>query len=169
MRSMKMLGLAVLATLALGCGDDGSGPNGGNGSHSITVSGDATASLSGNAYFQVTTVDPDTYFGIALTDASPTSETFNHFLYIDRDGGRPGPGTYTVGVEAGNIDAGLMMDDGATLWYATAGSVTITSSSASGVNGTFSFTAEDFGGNTVTITGSFQAACLDDDVDTSCG
>ena len=165
MRSIRMLGLALVATMAVaGCGgDDDDNPFGpGNmGTFTGTIAGDVSASLSGNAFFSVIDDPSGDYFDLTLTSGPALDPT--HILGLIRLGGRPGNGTYQIGDLAANFSGGLI--DGAGMpWDITSGSITITSSGVGGVGGTISLTATD-GTNDITITGSFSAECLEDTAD----
>lgn len=159
--------LTGVATSLVSCGgDDTTGP--GSGSFTATVSGDVSASLSGNAVFGVgLSIGSDTGWSIWLLEGSFFSDY--DFIRIDRSSSTaPGVGTFTIiggsgvgpddfvaayenAVEEGN-------DISITGYTSVSGSLTITSATADRVEGSFSFTGSGPGpGRTVTVQGSFSA------------
>ena len=162
MRSIRMLGLALVASMAVaGCGGDEDDPFGpGNmGNFDGNITGDVTASLDGNAAFSVYNDGGGDVFELILTSGSATDPS--HVLTFVRDGSRPGNATYNIGTAAGNFGGAIYIDSGADTYVFNGGTITITSSGAGGVNGSINVTATD-GTNDITITGTFQSECLED-------
>jgi|SRR5687767_1283559 len=164
MRSIRMLGLALVATMAVaGCGSDDDDPFGpGNmGNFDGNITGDVTATLNGNAAFSVYDDGGTDVFELILTSGSAVEPT--HVLTFVREGGRPANGTYD------DFTGAIFIDSGSDTYVFDGGSVTITSSGTGGVNGSINITATD-GTNDITITGTFQAECLEDEEEgLSCG
>ena len=163
MRSIRMLGLALIATMAVaGCGgDDDDNPFGpGNmGTFTGNITGHVTASLSGNAVFSVYTSGADQTFELVLSGGTFFDPT--HLVTFARDGTRPGANTYNIGVNAGNFTGVIYIDASGDTYVAESGTVTITSSGTGGVNGNFTIVATD-GTNDITVTGTFASECLED-------
>ena len=172
MRSIRMLGLALIGTVAVaGCGSDdgdrGFGP-GNQGSMSATVTGDVTATLSGIAAFSVYDDGGTDVFELLLMSGSLVDAT--HVIAFSREGSRPANGTYPIGDAAGNMYGTFYIDATGATFIFTGGSVTITSSGAGGVSGTFTVQGVDVDLNTVSITGTFSSECLSDaEQGLSCG
>ena len=163
MRSIRILGLALVASMAVaGCGgdddDNGFGP-GNMGTFTGNVTGDVTASLSGNAVFSVYDDGGSDVFELILTSGSFANA--NILLTLTRDGSRPANGTYNLGGAAGNFSGAIYFDESGDTYVFNGGTVTITSSGSGGVNGSVNITATD-GTNDITITGTFASECLQD-------
>lgn len=153
--------------------DNGGGTNVGN--SSVTVTGDITDSFSGNAYFVVDEEDEDVNFAIALISGAITNPNSGQVVALGRDGGRPGTGTYTIDTEGTNTD----FHGGYTNYedesdfsgvVADSGTLQITSSSASRIVGTFTFTGRAIDSDapmdttrTATVEGDFEAEFIDTD------
>ncbi len=165
--------MALVSALALvACSsDDPTDPGGGNGSFNATVTGGVTGSFSGVAG-QAEVDDIGTgQLGwiLALGDFSGAS----NLIAVALHGSRPGPGTYQLinVLTAGNFLPGewfafLVLGDGTIESYfgfSVSGTVTITSSSAELVAGTYDFQVSDGGTPAVvaTVTGSFSAVSAD--------
>ena len=162
LRKVSSLLLMVAPLMVAGCGDDDDPPGPGNGSFSATVTGDISATISGQALSGFAT--GENAFGMTFV----TSDGRYGVVFV-RTGARPGNGTYTVGDQAGDFAVIVTFDptpqnatnDDDMLFAATSGQITITNSSGTGVTGTFSFDAEDFtGASTISVTGSFQSRCI---------
>lgn len=158
MRVTARLALA-LGSLALiaGCGD---GPNPpkppSTGSFTASVSGAASKNLSGQAGFLLTT----NLFSISLNDGSGTGA-----IQFSRLAGVPAAGTYQLDANAAQNSgafAAIYSGGAQENYVSSSGTLTITSSAADRVKGSFSFTGTGgtSGTATVTITGSFDAPRL---------
>ena len=180
MRGTIRRATVVAAALAFGaCGGDGDpvgvGPgNGGGdeGSFSATVSGDITASFNGTAFHGEATDSGsgDQAWILALNTDDPNS---GNSVLVFRLAGRPGTGTYDLkdlvssgGLEDGEWGAIVTVGQGGGLVFgafSVSGTVTISSSSESRVQGTFSIqvTAVDPSNPqqqlSATVTGTFDA------------
>jgi len=149
----------LLATTFTAC-DSGGSDNGGDndvqpGTFTAAVEGQITTSLSGTA---VSTGFGSTW-GIVLAPGQPQTITLS-----TQGVGRPGPGTYVIRrnelgnpVQAGEFFGSAVLEAGPS-WFVTNGSLTLNSSTATSVAGTFTFTADRFAGDgaVVTIEGSFN-------------
>jgi len=161
-RTTKLATLSLVFFTASGCGGD-SPLAPGVGSGSVTASGAVTASGSGVALFQSISSGGSSLFQIVIAPATPTATTWE--LQIASYTGRPATGTYTLGplsASSTNPTANFYYTSGGNLrsFNSTSGQLVITSSSASEVRGTFTFTATDLGGaSSVTAHGSFTAPC----------
>jgi hypothetical protein len=142
----RALGMTAAAVLWAACGGGGGGNNpgggGGNGAMSATVNGQAftasqsaTAAASSSAAVSVYTIT-----GTRLNGTSP--ETILLSLY-----NIAATGTYPLGVNSTNFGGIATYLNGSTSWTTplngTAGTVIITSLTASRIAGTFSFTGAD--------------------------
>lgn len=147
MRAVARATALVLAgMLVMGCGDGGTEPAA-DGSFSGTLSGDLTGSKSGKTEL----IDEDGIFSVQMTAGSGSNAV--HFgLMMPSD---PDAGTYDV--EDGFFDAALYSEATDTDYYAVSGTLTITSSSATSVSGSFNITMESDFGETVTFKGTFSA------------
>lgn len=160
-RTMKLATLPLVCFTASCGGDSPLAP--GLGSGSVTASGAVTASGSGVALFQSISSGGSSLFQIVIAPATPTATTWE--LQIASYTGRPATGTYTLGplsASSTNPTANFYYTSGGNLrsFNSTSGQLVITSSSASEVRGTFTFTATDLGGaSSVTAHGSFTAQC----------
>jgi hypothetical protein len=155
--SWGALALTSLALLA-GCGDGPTPPKPkpSAGNFTATVSGAASKTLSGEAGFVVT---PNT-FSIALSNSSGVG-----YIQFSRLAGIPAVGTYQLDANAQQNSGvfGAIYSGGAQENYVSSGgTLTVATSSADRVTGSFAFTG--LGGTsgtaTVTITGSFDAPRL---------
>ena len=167
-RVIQLMTIVTAAGMSLAScgGDDATEP--GSASFTATVSGDVSASLSGDAVFGVgLSTGSNTGWSIWLLEGSFFSDY--DFIRIDRSSSTaPGVGTFTIigssgaGPDdfvaeyehaldvAGNIEI--------TGYTSVSGSLTITSATADRIVGSFSFTASGPGpGRTVTVQGSFNA------------
>lgn len=151
-RAFALTSLVLLTA----CGAGPTAPKSQPGSFTATVSGAASKSLTGQAGFLVTT----NLFSISLNNGAGTGS-----IQFSRLAGVPAAGTY-------QLDANAQQNSGAFVaiysggaqenYVSTAGSLTITSSSADRIKGTFSFTGAGgtSGSATVTVSGSFDAPKL---------
>lgn len=173
----------VLLVLAIaGCGDDtadplGPGDQGFQGNYTATISGSATASVSGTAIFAKGT-DPESgqqaWIVYLPTDPNQPLTGGNNVLFVGL--GEPESRAYTLedihanGEEFpdGGAAGAVFLFDGQSIsgaFNSTGGTLTFSSVSDTRVDGTFSFSAEGFtfdSGNqpqegTVNVSGSFQA------------
>ena len=159
--------LGLLAVTACSGRDDPFGLTGGCGvlgTSSVNVSGAVTTTVNGCAVFAITPAEGETpaAFGLSLTAGSAAVPS--HIVTVTRAGPRPIAGTYNVGTEAGNI-AGTFTFEASTqrAFVLTSGSITITQSTPSALVGSVSLTGTESTASspTVTITGTFQARCID--------
>ena len=155
----------LLATLMLvSCGGDGALGPVADGTASIRASGVVSASGEGVALFQSASISGTNLFQVAVAPASPSGAVWQ--LQIVRYAERPPVGTYQITeLSSSSLDptANFYYTVSGTMemFAATAGTLTITSSSATVVRGTFSFTAESTtnSARTVTVEGAFAARC----------
>jgi hypothetical protein len=144
----------VLLT-ACGGGDGPTPPKPQSGSFTATVTGAASKTLSGQAGFLVTT----NLFSIALNNNAGGSIQFSRLA------GVPAEGTYQLDANApqnSGAFVAIYSGGGQENYVSTTGSLTVTSSSADRIRGTFSFTGAGgtSGSASVTVTGSFDAPRL---------
>lgn len=169
------IAFALSVVLAACGGGDSTGPdNGGTtGSFSVSISGDLTDSFDGQAFFGEAT-DPETSeTGWVLWLTSTEAQTTGQAVYFVRQGSRPGTGTHSLAnldddsLDQGQIGA-LVFDYTSGSFpvslFATSGSLTVTSSSSSGMSGSFTMQATGvvFDGDEpsevdVTVSGEFSA------------
>ena len=158
------------ATLLAACGSQHDPADAtGDDSYSAAVTGALTAAIAGPAHFGDDSSQGEPYFAIVLGSSSSA-----HLLVLARLGsGRPGPGTYQVidpteSSAAGDWTALHLIaagNDPVLSLLARSGELTITSSEARQLKGTFRYVAEGFvssgQGNdlpvAVTVAGSFNA------------
>jgi hypothetical protein len=160
---MLLAACAFILIAAPGCGGgDSFGP--GMGSGTLTVSGAVSASGSGPALFQSVSSGGTTLFQIALAPVTQSANTWA--LQIASYSGRPAAGTYSLGAlspSSPNPTATFYYITGSTIeaFNSSTGQLLVTSSSASVVRGTFTFSATDpaGGAGSVTVHGSFDAEC----------
>ena len=138
------------------CGGEPTPPKPQPGSFSATVSGAASKTLSGQAGFLVTT----NLFSIALNSSTaPGSIQFSRLASV------PAAGTYQLDANAqqnSGAFVAIYSGGGQENYVSTTGSLTITSSSADRIKGTFSFTGTGgtSGSANVTVSGDFDAPKL---------
>lgn len=173
---MRKLHRVLVLPLALSigvfaCGGDSTGPEEEEfGSFSVTISGLVTDSFEGEAVFGEAT-DPDTneeVWVLWLTD-----ESEEKLVYLVRLSDRPGNGTYPFSdlnqeeFSAGDL-AGLMIaqvaETSTAIFSSTGGSLVVTGSSSTRMEGTFTIQAEgivmagsEATEGQITITGEFDA------------
>ena len=169
LRAMALVGgLALVA-----CSSDDPTTPPGTGSFSATVTGGVTASFSGVAVQGGGDLGTGQLgWALALGDLSTSTGASNLIGFV-LNGSRPGPGTYQLidfatapGFLPGEWLAFLALGDGTTLSYigfSVSGTVTITSSSAELVEGTYNFQVSDGGQPPVvaTVIGNFSAVAGD--------
>ena len=164
----------VLLALALaGCGDDATSVSvkcGLLGKANVSVSGNVTVGVNSCAGYTVSTGgSPAT--AISLFAGSVSEPT--HTITLARTGGRPAQGDYTVGVGAGNFSGTFILEGGSAAdrtFGLTGGTINISASSTGTLSGSFnSVTAAELStpANTITLTGTFTAKCIDTS-DTDC-
>ena len=165
---------ALVGALALGaCSDDPTDPGTANGTFDASVTGGVTATFSGAAFQGEAEVETGQQGWVVFMGDDATN-AFTNSVFIALVGSRPPVGEYQVQnlIVTGNLlpgewGAALLLGNGTTLTYAglsLSGTVTITSSSAELVVGTY--TLEVSGDDPVnpgtpvlaTVTGSFSAA-----------
>lgn len=156
-------------------GDDGPGgglPGGtlGESSVSVTEAGPFNSSFTGGAFFVFDdeAEDDEEVFSIVLYAGSLMSptQTFQEMVVINWVGNRPGTGTYPFTLDAsdGGAFGGYVkpVESMPVSIAAEEGTVTITSSSTSRVEGSFTFSGPIGGAGggqeTGTVTGTFKAA-----------
>jgi hypothetical protein len=157
-----MVASLLLALGVLSCGGDGiTGPGTGN----VSASGAVSASGNGVAIFQSVSINGTNLFQLAVQPATQTGDA-GWQLQIVRYAERPVAGTYQlVELSASSSDptANFVYTSGGNmeLFAAVSGELVITSSSSTLIRGTFTFTAESTtdAARTVTVEGSFAAAC----------
>jgi len=151
----------ALAFLLSSCGgdDDPSGPNGDPqgtlGTFSATFTGDIAATTSGSAIFASIQGEG---FGLSFTSSTQSAT----FTIARNTSGRPGQGSVNIGDGSEGDVQGVLYVGGVinnVTFVSTSGTLTITSSSASRLQGTFSFQAATGASGTTTVTGSFNAVC----------
>lgn len=175
-RALTVATVTALTLVACGGDDDGVGPDPGEepvGSFSATISGDVSASLSGEALHGETVIDDETGDqGWVAVMGFQETETTSAIMLV-RLAGRPGPGTYSLddltsgeGLDASEWGAFVVVATGgqsiAFSGFSTTGTVTITSSSADHVEGSFTIQATGFASGSqtelsVTAQGEFEA------------
>ena len=138
--------LVIAGMLLAGCGDGGTEPNA-EGTFSATLTGDLTGSKSGKTEF----IDEGDFIAVAMTSGVGASQVaFELAMPAGID-----PGTYDY--NDGMFDAMLYAASSDQDYYAVSGTLTIKSSSATSVSGTFNITLESDFGESVTYKGSFSA------------
>lgn len=170
--SRLAIGIALVTLAACGGKDDplsakpkeeqpGQGcPSAELGNFSGNASGAASGKLAGCAYYLVETDNEDgsSAFGLVLMNGAPLSGT--PVINIAVEGGRPAVGTYSIGLDTAGFFGGVFVE-GSRNFLASSGSITIKSSSASGVSGSVSLSASEVGSNAqISISGDFSAKCL---------
>jgi hypothetical protein len=161
--------LAALAALLAcgGGGDDATGPDGGTsatGSFSATVRGGVTASISGGQA---------SFYATPLGTTILTLSGGNYSILLNHRGARPTVGAHAVRSTAASWAAGdfigssghMAPGSGAVeLWTTASGTVTVTSSSSSRLEGTFTITWDGLtapaSGTQAIMDGRFTAVCL---------
>jgi hypothetical protein len=163
-RAVAALAVSALLALSAGaCGGDATGPSG-PGTGNLTASGAVTASGSGIALFQSASTASGSLFQLLVAPTSPTTAT-TWQIQIVHYSGRPAAGTYALSAlsaSSTNPTASFYYTSGGSMrmFNATSGQLVITSSTSSGVRGTYAFTGlEVQGTSTVTAQGSFDALC----------
>jgi hypothetical protein len=165
-RRRTLLAAATVAIVA-GCGGDGTGPN--TGTFTATVTGDLSMTLTGEAVFGTQTDSTGTSFGVALIRGDPNSFNSDIIVIGRANEARPASGTYDiVATPCGtctedDFDAALAIvrpsDFGA--YLSESGTLTITSSTADRLEGSATVTMSAFfqfqGAQTVTIELTFSA------------
>jgi hypothetical protein len=164
--SRAALAVAMSALIMLGatsCGD-GLGPGSSDGTGSVAASGAVTASGDGLAIFQSISSSGIDLFQIAVAPTTPSGAVWQ--LQIVRYAQRPTVGTYQLtALSASSPDptANFYYSSAGTMetFNATSGELVITSSSATAVRGTFTFTATSTtnSARSVNVQGSFAALC----------
>jgi hypothetical protein len=187
--TLSRAGLLLLAVLLLpltACDSGGSNDEEADvedGQVRISISGEASGSFDGFAYFYEYT-DPnsgETYFGLVLTNTNTeTPSTTSEFITIVRESSRPGTGTYSFANADDDLDADDLQSDlfvaivsSATtdqdvfgFYVSDGGSLVIDQSSNDTVSGSFELNATGFrfaSGSqqpeevTITVEGAFNA------------
>lgn len=153
---MRRLALALSAALLAGCGGGSpAGPDGdgGGGANRVTASIDGQAFTGGTVLAVPVSTVPGSLAFQATQVVGATARTIAMYLAFI-----PGPGTYPLGMNIGTSPGGTVSVTSGTNSFTTplsgaAGSVTITSLTATRVVGTFTFTAAaTLGSATTTVT-----------------
>jgi hypothetical protein len=167
--------VAALATLALGgaaCGgSDAVAPSLADGTGRATVTGVVSAGGVGLAYFfHSVRSDPNAIedFRISIAPAVPTAGITWQVQFVNYYTGRLAVGSYVLtpaNPGSGNPTASFYYTPNSSgtlqIYPVTSGQLLVTSSSPSGIRGTFTFTAANFGGGgVVTVEGAFSAKCM---------
>jgi|CXWL01.1.fsa_nt_gi hypothetical protein len=138
---MRRLALAVSLCLLVACGGGSPTGPGGNGTDQVTASIDGQSFTGGTVLaVPVSTVPGSLGFQATQVNGSTARTIAMYLAYI------PGPGTYPLGMNIGTSPGGTVSVTNGVNSFTTplsgaAGSVTITSLTATRVAGTFTFTA----------------------------
>lgn len=162
-RAMVLATSALFSLAVAGCGSDGPlAPGAGTGS--LTATGSVSTSGSGLALFQSISSGGTSLFQVVMAPLSQGTTTWQ--LQIANYSGRLEVGTYILtplSASSTTPTANFYYTTGGTMqmFNSTSGELVITSSSASAVRGSFTFTATDpaGGASSVTVQGSFNAPC----------
>lgn len=162
MRFRSMVVLCLAAT-ALACSDipsdtdDGAGACGEYGTFTALVSGAMATQLSGCSVYATVPSATGATFVLLLFRGTPPSPP--DLFEITGPAVRPEPGIHAVSLEGPFHATYMHREPGiARTFVVTRGSLSITLSSAAGVNGSVVFAGED-AGQTVQVIGSFRARC----------
>lgn len=159
--------LMAAAAVAAACGGDGTGPDAGT--FTATVTGDLSLTLTGEAVFGTQSDSSGSLFGIGLVRGDANSFDTDIIVIGRGNTTRPGIGTYDiVSALCGNctdddFDAALAIvrPDDVGAYLSESGTLTITSSSAERIEGTATVTMTSFiqfqNAQTVTIELMFTA------------
>jgi hypothetical protein len=142
-------------SLAIACGGNGGGDE-------LTGTGDQTSftatitGASAGSYNGISTAVPSS--GLFSIGMSSTDGKFA--LGFTRNGTRPAVGIYPLGTDP-KVGFTAALRSGDAMYTSTAGTLTVTSSSATQIQGSFSFTGSTTppGGAAANVSGSFVAAC----------
>jgi hypothetical protein len=166
--------VAVVALAACGSDDkkSGTGPDGGAvlGNFSATLTGDIGGSLSGLSAFASANTAESQGFVLAMEDTIANSTASAAILFVKQTPALPGVGTHEVvdfedpeaGVKFGLFAAVIGADGSEWVCTATEGTITVSSSSAQRIRGTFNVAAECVGmgaeePQAMTLSGNFDA------------
>lgn len=143
----------LFLVVATGC-DSGSNADDSVGSFEAAVSGDATASLRGQAAFATETEDDSTYTAIGLIDDTDPQD-----LIVLVVPGTPRSGTFAVNNEEAGGLLTLTAGDEGTLYIVQSGTLTVTRATDERVEGRFEVEAVNLIDETdeVSIEGEFEA------------
>lgn len=142
MSRTESLALAFATLVLAGCGGGGNtGPSGGSATMSASIDGTAWVAQS---QFLQTITQQQKQGHIPIYGAKLISSTVSHGITLNLVG-IPGPGTYPLGT-SGGVSGGIgTVFEGSSIWQTplsgAAGSVTISTMTATRVAGTFTFTA----------------------------
>lgn len=162
-RAAVAFAVALLALTTTGCGGGATGPSG-PGTGNVNASGAVSASGSGVALFQSVSTTGGSLFQLMVAPTSQTAAATWQVQIVDY-AGRPAAGTYTLSplsASSTNPTANFYYTSGGSMrmFNATSGQLVISSSTSSGVRGTYTFTGLQVDGtSTVTAQGSFDALC----------
>ncbi len=158
-RCLPLRAVLPIVTMLAGCSGSSTGPGGGTPAASITATVDGVPFASTTAQANAVTTTPGSiaFSGSQIAGATVRNMTFN-LAYI------PGVGTYPLGTNIGSTPGGVVSYLAGTNSYTTplsgtAGSITISTLSATRVAGTFAFTAAPVvgsGANAVASGGTFD-------------
>ena len=155
----RAVAFVALVTLAAGCGGDddditGNIGNTGVGSFDVSLTGGSAGTYHGVA--SAVSANGGFTIGLTTTDAK-------FALLITRFGTRPGVGTDPISApSATGFSSTITINAGQTVYATSSGTLTITSSSASEIKGSFTMTSSAAvgGGATTSASGTFTAVCV---------
>lgn len=164
-----IFGFILLFTVAFffGCDDD-DGPTGpeGEGSFTVTISGDISRQFSGSAVFAINKEQGEEGFALALAAGEDNEETLMLVSFFLVTGTPPGKGTYVIGESATETIFHSWYNatgEYNEMFFAESGSITVNSSSNTRFAGSFQYTAKGWISGDyetekeVNITGNFDA------------
>lgn len=175
---LRTLTLILGAALVTACGGDddknptGPGNGGGtdvNGSFAAEVSGDFADDFAGEAGFASVNTNDERGFFIALSTPDSVESNVAAIIFVREDHTIPGNGTYTIASDSETATASQFVVTGVFenaqqgyLCGSTGGSVTVTSSAATRVRGSFAMTmdcvdVETFEEIAVEVEGTFDS------------
>lgn len=175
LKSITMKNLQLLAILLLlffiSCSkEDDADPDDllNNGSFEVTLSGDISRTLEGEAYFVhgIVTSQAEAENGSTLTVTLAVDEDEDEIITItvgkagDLDG--INTGTYTIDLDADDdeelVNLGVFLNESITIFLGTSGTITLDKVENGRVEGSFSGVVENGMGETMNISGDFTAS-----------
>ncbi len=167
--SAKVL-LLLMLLLVAGCDSNKEDEQQTTASYEITITGADTQTITGNQAAFGAATDPQTGItGFSMTIGAST-ETNNLITFI-RKGGRPSTGTHAIADvdddtdfdTLGNNDIFAIYSNGMDIFYSSGGSLTLTKSTDTRVEGTLNMTAQSVINDStgVSLVGSFIAVGFD--------
>jgi hypothetical protein len=158
-RTLPLLAAALL--LAAGCDSSGPDVDRDFGRSTLSVTGSYTDQFTGSAGFTVVTdAEGRTGFVVMLYDGNMNDEeSITRVATFSREGARPPTGTYAIGLnEVMAFFAAEITPEESVIIGGEEGELVITSSSASMVKGTFTFTGVPMGDEEpAVVSGTFEA------------